>query len=45
MDIDIINALEITGLGLAGVFLFMTIFYFIITLLDKVFPKSLEKED
>lgn len=45
MDTDLIKALEITGLGLAGVFLFMTIFYFIIMLLDKLFPKSLEKED
>ena len=39
---DLVKALEITGLGLAGVFLFMTIFYFIIILLDKLFPKSLE---
>ncbi len=42
---DLVKALEITGLGLAGVFLFMTIFYFIIILLDKLFPKSLEDKE
>lgn len=45
MNADVIKALEITGLGLAGVFLFMIIFYFVIILLDKLFPKSFEKED
>ena len=31
-------ALKISGIGLAGVFLFMTIFYFVIIGIDKLFP-------
>lgn len=42
---DLIKALEVSGLGLAGVFLFMAIFYGIIMLLDKLFPKSLDKDE
>jgi Na+-transporting methylmalonyl-CoA/oxaloacetate decarboxylase gamma subunit len=33
-----ILALKISGIGLAGVFLFMTIFYFVIIGIDKLFP-------
>jgi Na+-transporting methylmalonyl-CoA/oxaloacetate decarboxylase gamma subunit len=31
-------AIEITGLGMAGIFLFMVIFYFVIKVIDKFFP-------
>jgi hypothetical protein len=38
MSIDFYKALEISGVGLAGVFLFMTVFYFVSALIDKLFP-------
>ncbi|MDR1846964.1 MAG: hypothetical protein LBR17_02470 [Bacteroidales bacterium] len=39
MDIAVLEkALEITGLGLAGVFIFMAIFLAIIVGVDKLFP-------
>ncbi len=40
---ELIKALQISGIGLAGVFIFMTIFYFIIIGIDKLFPYK--KED
>ena len=36
-------AVEITGMGMAGIFLFMLIFYFAIKALDKAFPKKKEE--
>ena len=34
MSPDFYKALEISGIGLAGVFIFMTVFYFVIMGLD-----------
>jgi len=31
-------AIEITGIGMIGIFAFMAIFYFAIQLIDKLFP-------
>jgi hypothetical protein len=42
--IDFQNALEITGLGLAGVFIFMAVFLAIIVGVDKLFPYKKEEE-
>lgn len=33
-----ITALQISAIGLAGVFIFMTVFYFVIIGIDKLFP-------
>jgi hypothetical protein len=44
MNADFFKALEISGIGLAGVFIFMTIFYFVSTLIDKMFPPTEENE-
>ncbi|GHT49585.1 hypothetical protein FACS189440_15570 [Bacteroidia bacterium] len=41
---DFQNALEITGLGLAGVFLFMALFLAIIVGVDKLFPYKKEED-
>lgn len=30
-------SLVITGIGMAGIFIFMIIFYFVVVLLDKIF--------
>ncbi len=38
MSSTIITALEISGIGLLGVFLFMTIFYLVLIGIDKLFP-------
>ncbi len=38
-----LTALQISGIGLAGVFLFMTIFYFVIIGIDKLFPNERKK--
>lgn len=38
MNEAVLIALKISGIGLAGVFLFMTIFYFVIIGIDKLFP-------
>lgn len=38
MNSAVITALQISGIGLAGVFLFMAIFYFVIIGIDKLFP-------
>ncbi|GHU81484.1 hypothetical protein FACS1894145_8340 [Bacteroidia bacterium] len=43
MSIDFYKSLEISGIGLAGVFIFMTIFYFVSTLIDKMFPPEEEE--
>ncbi len=40
MSPDFYKALEISGIGIAGVFIFMTIFYFVIIGLDKSFPNE-----
>jgi hypothetical protein len=40
MSTDLIKALEISGIGLAGVFIFMTVFYFVSTIIDKMFPPT-----
>lgn len=45
INVDIIKALEISGLGIAGVFLFMAIFFLVIVLLDKMFPNVPEKNE
>ncbi|MDR0546601.1 MAG: hypothetical protein LBG77_03315 [Dysgonamonadaceae bacterium] len=42
MSTDFIKALEISGIGLAGVFIFMAVFYFISTMIDKMFPPTEE---
>lgn len=33
-------ALEVTGIGMAGIFLFMLIFFIAIKLIDKFFPSK-----
>jgi hypothetical protein len=43
-SLDFKQALEITGLGLVGVFLFMAIFLGIIVGVDKLFPYKKEEE-
>jgi hypothetical protein len=43
-SIDFQHALEITGLGLVGVFLFMALFLAIIVGVDKLFPYKKEEE-
>jgi hypothetical protein len=43
-SIDFQHALEITGLGLAGVFIFMAVFLAIIVGVDKLFPYKKEEE-
>ena len=45
MSPDFYKALEISGIGIAGVFIFMTVFYFVLLALDKFFPnqKTVEK--
>jgi hypothetical protein len=42
MSVDFYKALEISGIGLAGVFIFMAIFYFVSTFIDKIFPPEEE---
>jgi hypothetical protein len=44
MSADFYKALDISGIGLAGVFLFMTIFYLVCTLIDRMFPPGDDKE-
>lgn len=39
------NAVVITGKGMMGIFIFMGLFYLIIKLLDKLFPKEIEREE
>ncbi|NMB49113.1 MAG: hypothetical protein GX997_01440 [Bacteroidales bacterium] len=34
------KTLEIAGIGIVGVFLFMTLFYLLILALDKIFPEK-----
>lgn len=41
---DFYNAIEITGRGMAGIFIFMFFFFFLIKLIDKVFPGKIEKK-
>jgi hypothetical protein len=43
MSVDFYKALEISGIGLAGVFIFMAIFYLVSTLIDKMFPPEEEQ--
>ncbi len=39
MNIDVLNqALQISGIGIAAVFFFMIVFYFVIIGIDKLFP-------
>ncbi|HBN05612.1 MAG TPA: hypothetical protein DD434_07460 [Bacteroidales bacterium] len=38
------KALEISGIGIATVFIFMAIFYFVIVGIDKAFPYKDEKK-
>lgn len=38
------KALQISGIGIAGVFVFMTLFYFIIIAIDKIFPYKPEED-
>ena len=40
MSADFFSAIEISGLGLAGVFIFMAVFYGVSTLIDKLFPPT-----
>lgn len=45
MDIEVINkALQISGIGIATVFFFMAVFYFVIVGIDKVFPDKKEEK-
>jgi len=37
-------ALEVTGLGMLGIFLFMIIFFFAIKAIDKLFPYKQKSE-
>ncbi len=39
------NAVQITGKGMTGIFIFMGLFYLLIKMLDKFFPKNIEKEN
>ena len=45
MSADFYKALEISGIGIAGVFVFMTPFYFVIIGIDKLFPYKKEEEE
>ena len=45
MSPDFYKALEISGIGIAGVFVFMTLFYFVIISIDKLFPYKKEEEE
>ncbi len=38
------HALQITGIGMAGIFIFMGIFYGCIILLDKFFPQEIKSQ-
>lgn len=38
-------ALQVSGIGLAGVFVFMILFYFIVIGIDKTFPHEKTKKD
>jgi hypothetical protein len=38
------NSIVITGKGMFGIFIFMGLFYLIIKLLDRIFPKEIERE-
>jgi hypothetical protein len=42
---DFENALAITGIGLAGVFIFMAVFLVIIVGVDKLFPYKKEEDE
>ena len=44
MSPDFFKALEISALGLAGVFIFMAVFYGVSTLIDKLFPPTKDDE-
>ncbi len=44
MNENILKALEISGIGIAGVFIFMTVFYFVLLALDKFFPNEKNSE-
>ena len=44
MSPDFYKALEISGIGIAGVFIFMTVFYFVLLALDKFFPNEKNSE-
>ena len=44
MSADFYKALEISGIGIAGVFVFMTLFYFVIIGIDKLFPHKKRKK-
>lgn len=37
---DLTSALTITGFGLLGIFVFMIIFYFVIKIIDKIYPNK-----
>lgn len=43
MSMDFYKALEISAIGIAGVFVFMTLFYFVIIAIDKLFPHKKEE--
>ncbi|WP_423803179.1 OadG-related small transporter subunit [Paraflavisolibacter caeni] len=38
-------ALKITGLGMAGIFVFMFIFYLSIRLIDRLFPGKMQSKE
>ncbi|NLJ82592.1 MAG: OadG family protein [Bacteroidales bacterium] len=45
MDIDVLNkALQISGIGIVTVFLFMIVFFFVIVGIDKIFPYKEEEK-
>ena len=45
MSADFYKALEISDIGITGVFVFMTLFYFVIIGIDKLFPFRKEEEE
>ncbi|MDR0790230.1 MAG: hypothetical protein LBO06_05510 [Bacteroidales bacterium] len=45
MSIDFYKALEISGIGLACLFIFMAIFFLFIVGIDKMFPFKKEADD
>lgn len=38
-------ALEVTAIGMAGIFLFMVIFYLSIRAIDKLYPAQVKREN
>lgn len=45
MSDTFIASLEIMGIGMAGIFIFMLLFWLIITILHRAFPGTREEEE